>query len=126
MTGPLDRTRWYVPFNAALKTRQRRDTTRGASMARHDRLERYLDGYASMLADASATGIRLTRDKLNSHRALGEQSAEAGCGLRALVAAHLSETRASLYGRSDMGPACATSRTLRPEAAVRARTTGLH
>ncbi|QFQ99033.1 PucR family transcriptional regulator [Streptomyces phaeolivaceus] len=56
--------------------------------------EEYLEGYARILADASATGRRLTRDELESRRALGEQAAEAGIGLRALVGAHMAATRA--------------------------------
>ncbi|GAU67263.1 putative CdaR family transcriptional regulator [Streptomyces sp. NBRC 110611] len=63
-------------------------------MADHEIPEDYLDGYARILADASATGRRLTREELTSRRALGEQAAEAGLGLRALVNAHLAATRA--------------------------------
>ncbi|MFJ1669794.1 PucR family transcriptional regulator [Streptomyces bottropensis] len=55
--------------------------------------EEYLEGYARILADASATGRRLTRQELDSRRALGEQAAEAGLGLRALVGAHWAATR---------------------------------
>ncbi|WP_371548362.1 helix-turn-helix domain-containing protein [Streptomyces sp. NBC_00554] len=55
--------------------------------------EEFLDGYARILAEASATGRRLTRDELDSRRALGERAAEAGYGLRALVVAHLAATR---------------------------------
>ncbi|MEU9554704.1 PucR family transcriptional regulator [Streptomyces fumanus] len=55
--------------------------------------EPYLAGYARILADASATGRRLTREELDSRRALGERAAEAGLGLRALVGAHLAATR---------------------------------
>ncbi|BCM64711.1 hypothetical protein EASAB2608_00045 [Streptomyces sp. EAS-AB2608] len=62
-------------------------------MAERDVPEEYLEGYARILADASATGRRLTRDELDSRRALGEQAAEAGFGLRALVGAHLAATR---------------------------------
>ncbi|MFI1677371.1 PucR family transcriptional regulator [Streptomyces sp. NPDC020607] len=54
----------------------------------------YLQGYARILADASATGRRLTRDELDSRRVLGERAAEAGYGLRELVGAHLAATRA--------------------------------
>ncbi|MGY0020157.1 PucR family transcriptional regulator [Streptomyces sp. YJ-C3] len=54
----------------------------------------YLDGYAALIATAAATGRRLTRDELDERRALGLRAAEAGHGLRALVAAHLSATRA--------------------------------
>ncbi|WP_067285457.1 PucR family transcriptional regulator, partial [Streptomyces jeddahensis] len=64
--------------------------------------EGYLDGYAQILAEASATGRRLTRDELDSRRALGERAAEAGLGLRALVGAHLAATRAN---RPDAGAA---------------------
>ncbi|MEW2574560.1 helix-turn-helix domain-containing protein [Streptomyces sp. NPDC047070] len=62
-------------------------------MAGRDVPEEYLDGYAHILADASATGRRLTRDELDSRRALGERAAEAGFGLRALVGAHLAAAR---------------------------------
>ncbi|KUL32178.1 hypothetical protein ADL12_23610 [Streptomyces regalis] len=57
--------------------------------------EQYLDGYAHILAEVSATGRRLTRDEIASRRAPGEQAAEAGFGLRALVNAHLSAARAA-------------------------------
>ncbi|MFF4173039.1 PucR family transcriptional regulator [Streptomyces sp. NPDC001744] len=50
----------------------------------------YLAGYAEVLADASATGRRLTRDELEALRDRGERAAEAGFGLRALIRAHLS------------------------------------
>ncbi|MGW3386731.1 PucR family transcriptional regulator [Streptomyces cinereoruber] len=59
----------------------------------------YLEGYAEILAEASATGRRLTRDELESLRARGERAAEAGIGLRALIRSHLSaagELRAEL------------------------------
>ncbi|MFH0516258.1 PucR family transcriptional regulator [Streptomyces sp. M41] len=57
--------------------------------------EQYLEGYAQILTEVSATGRRLTRDELTSRRALGEQAADAGHGLRALVSAHLSAARAA-------------------------------
>ncbi|WAZ24808.1 helix-turn-helix domain-containing protein [Streptomyces cinnabarinus] len=63
-------------------------------MAGPDGFEEYLTGYSGILADASATGRRLTRAERDSRRSLGERAAEAGLGLRALVAAHLAETRA--------------------------------
>ncbi|MGA5872603.1 PucR family transcriptional regulator [Streptomyces cinereoruber] len=59
----------------------------------------YLEGYAKILAEASATGRRLTRDELEALRARGERAAEAGIGLRALIRSHLSaagELRAEL------------------------------
>ncbi|MFD9882809.1 PucR family transcriptional regulator [Streptomyces alboflavus] len=65
-------------------------------MADRDIPEEYLDGFAGILTEASATGRRLTRDELDSRRALGERAAEAGHGLRVLVAAHLAATRESL------------------------------
>ncbi|OLZ62577.1 regulator [Streptomyces sp. IMTB 2501] len=64
----------------------------------HDRRElpeRYLDGFARTLAEAAATGRRLTREELKIRRTLGEQAADAGHGLRALVVAHLAATRAA-------------------------------
>ncbi|MFJ4870108.1 PucR family transcriptional regulator [Streptomyces sp. NPDC088757] len=59
----------------------------------------YLEGYAEVLAEASATGRRLTRDELEALRARGERAAEAGLGLRTLIREHLSaagELRAEL------------------------------
>ncbi|KYG53203.1 regulator [Streptomyces sp. WAC04657] len=59
----------------------------------------YLEGYAEILAEASATGRRLTRDELEALRARGERAAEAGIGLRALIRSHLpaaGELRAEL------------------------------
>ncbi|MFC9633306.1 PucR family transcriptional regulator [Streptomyces mirabilis] len=63
-------------------------------MTGQDIPEDYLSGYALLLAEASATGRRLTRDEIESRRALGERAANAGHGLRALVSAHLSAARA--------------------------------
>ncbi|MEV5979476.1 helix-turn-helix domain-containing protein [Streptomyces sp. NPDC052114] len=63
-------------------------------MAGHGIPEEFLDGYARILAGAATTGRRLTRDELDSRRALGERAAEAGHGLRALVGAYLAATRA--------------------------------
>ncbi|WP_282700369.1 helix-turn-helix domain-containing protein [Streptomyces sp. CC219B] len=57
--------------------------------------EEYVDGYAGILADTSATGRRLTREELDSRRLLGERAAEDGLGLRVLVAAYMAETRAN-------------------------------
>jgi DNA-binding PucR family transcriptional regulator len=55
--------------------------------------EVFLDGFEEILADAAATGRRLTRDEIASRRALGARAAEAGHGWRALVRAHLSAGR---------------------------------
>lgn len=55
----------------------------------------YLEGCAQILAEVSATGRRLTREELASRRELGEQAADAGHGLRALVSAHLTAARAA-------------------------------
>lgn len=63
-------------------------------MASHDIPGDYLEGYARILADASATGRGLTRAERESRSALGERAADAGYGLRALVGAHLAATRA--------------------------------
>ncbi|MCZ4123928.1 PucR family transcriptional regulator [Streptomyces sp. H39-S7] len=65
-------------------------------MAQREIPEHYLDEYGHILAEVSSTGRRLTRDELESRRSLGEQAAEDGHGLRALVRAHLAATRAAL------------------------------
>ncbi|TWV44879.1 PucR family transcriptional regulator [Streptomyces misionensis] len=62
-------------------------------MAEHEIPGRYLDGFAPILAEAAATGRRLTREEIKARRTLGEQAAEAGLGLRELVVAHLSAAR---------------------------------
>ncbi|MEU6284488.1 helix-turn-helix domain-containing protein [Streptomyces sp. NPDC047028] len=63
-------------------------------MTHRDTPERYLDGYDRILKEVSDTGRRLTREELESRRVLGEHAADDGHGLRALVSAHLSATRA--------------------------------
>ncbi|MFI6877217.1 PucR family transcriptional regulator [Streptomyces sp. NPDC050400] len=65
---------------------------------RQDIPAEFLDGYAQVVADASATGRRLTRDELDGRRALGERAAEKGLGLRDLVAAHLAQLRTDTVG----------------------------
>ncbi|GAQ61801.1 PucR family transcriptional regulator [Streptomyces scabiei] len=57
----------------------------GAAAAGED----FLDGFERVLADAAPTGRRLTRDEIESRRALGARAAEAGHGWRSLVRAHL-------------------------------------
>jgi DNA-binding PucR family transcriptional regulator len=52
-----------------------------------------LSGYARVLADACATGRRLTRDEVEAQRQRGEQAAEEGIGLRAAVRDHLAAAR---------------------------------
>ncbi|MFI9808152.1 PucR family transcriptional regulator [Streptomyces sp. NPDC052301] len=47
------------------------------------------------MTEVAATGRRLSREELRVRRALGEQAAEAGHGLRALVVAHLAAARAA-------------------------------
>lgn len=99
------------PVAATQSNAERHETARqgarkGAAVARYDHVERtagqpsrkqnsqpFLEGYERILADVAATGRRLTRDELESRRALGEQAADAGHGLRALVGAHLSAAR---------------------------------
>ncbi|GAA4889709.1 PucR family transcriptional regulator [Streptomyces coeruleoprunus] len=58
----------------------------------------YLEGYADILAEVSATGRRLNRDELRARRTLGERAAEDGHGLRALVGMHLAATRKAWPG----------------------------
>ncbi|GAA2499701.1 PucR family transcriptional regulator [Streptomyces gobitricini] len=70
-------------------------------MAERDTVERYLEGYARILAGACATGRRLTRDELEELRAQGERAAKAGVGLRRVVRAHLAaaqDVRTDLRG----------------------------
>ncbi|MFJ8753872.1 PucR family transcriptional regulator [Streptomyces sp. NPDC102441] len=62
-------------------------------MAEPEISERFLEGYAQILAEVADTGRRLTRDELETRRTLGREAAEAGHQLRALVRLHLSETR---------------------------------
>ncbi|MEV5911278.1 PucR family transcriptional regulator [Streptomyces chartreusis] len=64
-------------------------------MSEREISEHYVEGCAQILAEVSATGRRLTREELTSRRELGEQAADAGHGLRALVSAHLSAARAA-------------------------------
>ncbi|MFF5701805.1 PucR family transcriptional regulator [Streptomyces sp. NPDC012794] len=52
-----------------------------------------------MLAGVSATGRGPDRAELDARRALGEQAAGAGHGLRHLIGAHLAATRTALAGR---------------------------
>jgi sugar diacid utilization regulator len=59
----------------------------------HDALGEFLDGYTDILTDASSTGRRLTRDELDSRRALGAKAAVSGHGWRALVREHLAVSR---------------------------------
>lgn len=60
--------------------------------------QRYLQGYAEILAEVAATGRRLTRDELAARRALGERAADDGLSLRGLVRQHLEATRSSWPG----------------------------
>ncbi|MFF7177674.1 helix-turn-helix domain-containing protein [Streptomyces sp. NPDC008121] len=60
----------------------------------HDTPAEFLDGYPEILADASATGRRLTRDELASRRTLGARAAERGIAWRVLVREHLAAGRA--------------------------------
>ncbi|WP_051072450.1 PucR family transcriptional regulator [Streptomyces mobaraensis] len=69
--------------------------TREASPGtREESPDHYVTGYADIVLDASATGRRLCREELDSRRALGERAARSPYGLRTLIGAHLSATRA--------------------------------
>lgn len=57
--------------------------------------EEHVARYTRVLADIAATGRRLTRDEIESHRATGRQAAENGHPLRRLVLTYLAATRAS-------------------------------
>lgn len=62
----------------------------------------FVEGFAEMLADAAATGRRLTRDEIESRRVLGARAAEAGVGWRQLVRAYLVAGRESRPVRADL------------------------
>ncbi|MFD9423640.1 MULTISPECIES: CdaR family transcriptional regulator [unclassified Streptomyces] len=62
-------------------------------MAEPEISEALLGDYARILGEVADTGRRLTREELETRRALGRQAAEAGHQLRALVTLHLSVTR---------------------------------
>lgn len=53
----------------------------------------FLTGYAEVLLKASATGRRLTREELSSHRAMGARAAEAGYDWRQILREHLAAGR---------------------------------
>lgn len=55
----------------------------------------YTEGFRETLAEVARSGRRLSREELNARRALGEQAAEAGYGLRSLVNGLLSAARAN-------------------------------
>ena len=67
--------------------------------------DEYLGGYARILGEVAATGRRLTRDELESRRALGREAAEAGFQLRALVGLHLAATRTAWPSADATDPA---------------------
>lgn len=71
-------------------------------MTVQEKPKEFLDGYGQILAEASATGRRLTREELTSRRALGAQAAEAGYGWRALVREHLAASRAAWPSTTDL------------------------
>ncbi|MEU7583699.1 helix-turn-helix domain-containing protein [Streptomyces sp. NPDC041068] len=59
----------------------------------HDAPATFVDGYPQILAEASATGRRLSREELLSRRTLGAQAAAKGHGWRVLVREHITATR---------------------------------
>ncbi|MEV6113544.1 helix-turn-helix domain-containing protein [Streptomyces sp. NPDC052109] len=78
----------------------------GDQHGEHDVSAHYLDGFTRTLAEVAVTGRRLTREELKLRRTLGEQAADAGHGLRALVVAHLAATRAAwsdTHGSAESG-----------------------
>ncbi|WP_086829207.1 CdaR family transcriptional regulator [Streptomyces sp. NRRL B-24572] len=58
-------------------------------MAERGQGEEYLDGYAEILTGVCTTRRTLTREEREALRSRGEQAAEAGIGLRAVIRAHL-------------------------------------
>lgn len=67
--------------------------------------DEYLGDYARILGEVAGTGRRLTRDELESRRALGREAAEAGFQLRSLVGLHLAATRAAWPSADATDPA---------------------
>ena len=90
---PPGRPHRQMFVNPALERHQGNINGPGADMTDQGALDEYLAGYARILGEASLTGRRMTRDELDSRRALGERAAEASYGLRELVGAHLAATR---------------------------------
>ena len=84
-----------MPDGAKKTSPARQDHGGRGRVTEHDIPERFLDGFTRTLADVAATGRRLSREELKLRRTLGEQAAEAGLGLRALVVAHLAAARAA-------------------------------
>ncbi|MGW6918193.1 PucR family transcriptional regulator [Kitasatospora sp. NPDC054939] len=64
----------------------------------HETPQDFLDGYLQLLADASATGRRLTRAELQQRRELGARAAAEGRGWRPLIREHLAAGRAGWPG----------------------------
>ncbi|MFD7459713.1 MULTISPECIES: PucR family transcriptional regulator [unclassified Streptomyces] len=62
-------------------------------MTVHDTPGEFLDGYVRILAEAAATGRRLTREELSSRRELGARAAASGHSWRVLVREHLAASR---------------------------------
>ncbi|MCS0605869.1 helix-turn-helix domain-containing protein [Streptomyces sp. LP11] len=67
---------------------------------RQDGSEEYVAGFGRTLAEVAVSGRRLNREELKLRRALGEQAAEAGLGLRTLVVAHLAMARTAWPARA--------------------------
>ncbi|MBC9718351.1 helix-turn-helix domain-containing protein [Streptomyces sp. TRM66268-LWL] len=66
-----------------------------------EELGEYLQGFTKILDEAVTTGRRLTRDELESRRALGLLAAESGQPLRPLLLAHLTAARSVRPGGVD-------------------------
>lgn len=58
----------------------------------------FVAGFAEALGEVSRSGRALGREERESRRALGEQAADAGIGLRELTAGHLAAARAAWAG----------------------------
>lgn len=89
----------------ALSECQSRVKTGGMDVPEPEIPDEYLGGYARILGEVAATGRRLTRDELESRRALGREAAEAGFQLRALVGLHLAATRTAWPSADATDPA---------------------
>ncbi|MFE6036430.1 PucR family transcriptional regulator [Streptomyces sp. NPDC056452] len=80
-------------------------------MAEPEIPEEFLGDHARVLGEVADTGRRLTRDELETRRALGRAAAEAGHQLRALVNLHLAATRAA-WPRAAVGSGAAADAVL--------------
>ncbi|MDI3418717.1 PucR family transcriptional regulator [Streptomyces luteolus] len=64
-------------------------------MTKQNTQEQPLDGYSGLVSEVARTGRRLTRDEVDSRRAVGEAAAAAGQSLRSAIRDHVVGMRAA-------------------------------